>query len=60
MYSETPLNGHPSTADTYTITHSCKNPKCFSIDFNILETPEQWTPYYYVSQALFCFITYGV
>ena len=36
-YSETPLNGHPSTADTCDID---------SIDFNILETPDEQTPRY--------------
>ena len=39
-YSGTPLNGHPSTADTYDITDTFKCPECFSICFNTLATPE--------------------
>ena len=46
-YSETPLNGHSSRMNTFTVMDSCKSAKRFSIDFNniiILETPEQQTP----------------
>ena len=39
-YSGTPLNGHPSTVDTYDITDTFKCPECFSICFNTLATPE--------------------
>ena len=33
-YSGTPLNGHPSTADTHNITDNSESPDCPSIDFN--------------------------
>ena len=33
-YSGTPLNGHPSTADTHDITDNSKTPDCPSIHFN--------------------------
>jgi len=39
-YSGTPLNGHPSTADTHDIRDNSESPDRFSIDFNTLETPE--------------------
>ena len=31
-YSGTPLNGHPSTADTYDITKNSESPDRFSLD----------------------------
>ena len=33
-YSGTPLNGHPSTADTHDITDNSESPDCPSIHFN--------------------------
>ena len=51
-YSVTPLNGHPSTADTYDTTDTFKCPKCFSIYFNTLATPEWRTPPYSVQWTL--------
>ena len=33
-YSGTPLNGHPSKADTHDITDNSKSPNCPSIHFN--------------------------
>jgi len=44
-YIGTPLNRHPSMADTQDITD---NSDCFSMDFNTLEIPEQQTPRYSV------------
>ena len=38
-YSGTPLNGHPSTADTCDITDVSECPDCMSIDFNTFKTP---------------------
>ena len=40
LYSGTPFNGHPSTADTHDITDTCDCPDRVSIDFNTLKTPE--------------------
>ena len=34
IYSGTPLNGHPSTADTYDITDNSESPDCPSVHFN--------------------------
>ena len=34
IYSGTPLNGHPSTADTHDIKDNSKSPNCLSIHFN--------------------------
>ena len=39
-YSGTPLNGHPSTADTCNIMDNSECPDCISIDFNILKPPQ--------------------
>ena len=39
-YSGTPLNGHPSTADTHDIMDSIESPDRFSIHFNILKNSE--------------------
>ena len=33
-YSGTPLNRHPSTADTHNIADNYENPDLFSIDFS--------------------------
>ena len=33
-HSGTPLNGHPSTADTHDITDSSESPDCLPIHFN--------------------------
>ena len=33
-YSGTPLNGHPSKADTHDITDNSESPDCPSIHFN--------------------------
>ena len=46
MYSGTPLNRHPSTADTYNITDISECPGRISIDFSTFKTPQQWTPRY--------------
>ena len=43
-YSGTPLNGHPSTADTCNITDISEYPDCMSIDFNTFKIAQQWTP----------------
>ena len=40
QYSGTPLNGHPSTADTHNITDNSESPDHFSIDFNTLQPPQ--------------------
>ena len=45
-YSGTPLNGHPSTADTHNITDNSESPDCPSVHFNTSATPEQRTPHY--------------
>ena len=37
-YSGTPLNGHPSTADTCVITDISEYPDRISIDFNTFKT----------------------
>ena len=34
QYSGTPLNGHPSIADTHDITDNSESPDCLSIHFN--------------------------
>ena len=34
VYSGTPLNGHPSTADTHDITDNSESPDCPSVHFN--------------------------
>ena len=34
IYSGTPLNGHPSKADTHDITDNSESPDCLSIHFN--------------------------
>ena len=34
VYSGTPLNGHPSTADTHVITDNSESPDCPSVHFN--------------------------
>lgn len=39
-YSGTPLNGHPSTADTHVISDSSESLDRHSVDFNTLEPPE--------------------
>ena len=36
VYSGTPLNGHPSTADAHDISDNSESPAHFSIDFNTL------------------------
>ena len=48
MYSGTPLNGHPSTVDTYDITDNSECPDCISIDFNVFKPPQQRIPHYFV------------
>ena len=53
VYSGTPLNGHPSTADTCDKTDSSKSPKRIPIDFNTLKTPELRTPRYSVKRTPF-------
>lgn len=45
VYSETSLNGHPSTADTFTITDSFKSPKRFSIDIRNPLNSGHWARY---------------
>ena len=42
LYSGTPLNRHPSTADNHNTMDNSERPDPFSIDFNTLETPEYW------------------
>ena len=37
LYSGTPLNGHPSTADTHDITDNSESPDYPSINFNTSE-----------------------
>ena len=53
QYSGTPLNGHPSTADTCDITDNSECPDCISIDFNIFKPPQQRTPRYSYNGHLF-------
>ena len=48
MYSGTPLNGHPSTADTWDITDISECLNCMFIDFNTFKTPQQRTSHYSV------------
>ena len=40
VYSGTPLNGHPSIADTHDKTDNSESPDCPSIDFNTSATAE--------------------
>ena len=40
IYSGTPFNGHPSTADTYDKTDSSESPEHISICFNTINPPE--------------------
>ena len=48
-YSGTPLNGHPSTADTHNtcISDNSESPDCPSINSNTSATPEQRIPSIY-------------
>ena len=48
VYSGTPLNGHPSTADTCDITDNSECPDCISVEFNTFKPPQQRTPRYSV------------
>ena len=41
VYSGTPLNGHPSMADTCDIMDISEHPDRISIDFNTFKTPQQ-------------------
>ena len=52
-YSGSPLNRHPSTADTHNITDTCDCPDHISIDFNTLKTPEQQTTCYSIKRTPF-------
>ena len=45
---ETPLNGHPRTADTHDIVDNSEYPDCLSIHFNTQVTLKQWTLRYSV------------
>ena len=48
QYSGTPLNGHPSTADTCDIMDNSECQDHISIHFNTFELPQQRTPRYSV------------
>ena len=52
LYSRTPLNRHPTTADTCDKTDSSKSPERISLDFNTFKTPELRTPRYSVRRVL--------
>ena len=43
MYSGTPPNGHPSTADTSDITDKVSGPDCVSVDFRTFGTQSRFS-----------------